>query len=108
MITETELEALASQLADLGDERDAEGHALIAHLEGGDLEAVLTRLEQIEFERNCAGGYLDSIEGLMRLAHAAGCPDDEQMIPWLQARGLIEQLDDGGFRFKTAKPGAGP
>ncbi|HMF67604.1 MAG TPA: hypothetical protein VK602_08345 [Phyllobacterium sp.] len=40
----------------------------------------------------------------MRLARAAACPDGEPIIPWLQERGLIEQVDDGGWRFKTPAP----
>jgi hypothetical protein len=110
MITEADIEALGNQLADLwaadNDENStsAESFALIEHLEGDDLDDVLTRAQDISLVRN-APELIDSTESLMRLAHATGCPDDEAVIPWLQERGLIEEVDGGGFRFKATKPG---
>jgi hypothetical protein len=104
MITEQEIEALGQQLADLWVANDT--HAakldLIDHLEGDDLDAVLTRAQDIFF-------FFDRIdegtsESLTRLARATGCPLSKPIIPWLQERGLIEKVEDG-WRFKTAKPG---
>jgi len=112
MMTEQEIEALATKLVDLG---DAEGFALIAHLESDDLDAVLNRVEKIMFDRNMAEcpDSAESLmlaleqgeESLMRLLHATGCPDDEPMLVWLEERGLVEEVD-GGWRFKTPKPSA--
>jgi hypothetical protein len=73
MINEKEIEALATKLADLGDGVDdgssAEGFALIAHLENDDLDAVLSRAEDILFDRNLAD-HFDSAASLMpRLVH---------------------------------------
>ena len=106
MITEQEIEAYAAQIAeaDFDMARDAEN--LIGHLYGDDLVAVMRRASEISREmarRFCAEA--DSLESLERLAKATGCPEEEPIIPWLQARGLVEKVD-GGFRFKTAKPGA--
>jgi hypothetical protein len=119
MINEKEIEALATKLADLGDGVDdgssAEGFALIAHLENDDLDAVLSRAEDILFDRNLAD-HFDSAaslmprlvhgeESLMRLLHATGCPDDKPMLPWLEERGVAVRVADG-WRFKLPKPGA--
>src|SRR6266704_3017457 len=106
MISEQEIESLGSQLADFGDGdgSSADSFALIAHLDDADFDAVLTRADDIRFDRNLAD-YLDSAESLMRLAHATGCPDDMPIFPWLKDRGLAEEVDEGGFRFKKAKPG---
>jgi hypothetical protein len=105
MITEAEIEALGQQLANLW--MAADTHAvkldLVDHLEGYDLNVVLARAELILiFE----GIDEDTSERLTRLARATGCPLSVPIIPWLQERDLVQQLDDGGFHFKTAKPGA--
>jgi hypothetical protein len=108
MITEQEIESLGQQLADLWVASDT--HAarldLIDHLEGDDLDAVLTRAQDISFDRSLVGDSIDedTSESLTRLARATGCPLREPIIPWLQERGLVEKVD-GGFRFKTARPG---
>jgi hypothetical protein len=107
MITEAEIEALGKQLADLGMASDTHAVSLdlIDHLEGDDLDAVLDRAALISIVDGNRTDE-DTTERLTRLARATGCPLDEPIIPWLQERGLVEQLDDGGFRSKTAKPGA--
>jgi hypothetical protein len=106
MITETEIETFAAQIAEPGFEvSKANLDGLIGHLDHAESKAVLSRAAEISRERGrAAHAVADSIENLDRLGKAAGCPDGEPMIPWLQERGLIEEVD-GGFRFKTAKPG---
>ncbi|MET4276481.1 MULTISPECIES: hypothetical protein [unclassified Bradyrhizobium] len=102
-LTEQEIETLGSQLADdwSKDEWDTEA---TPGLHGANLDAVLTRAQDISFDRD-ALKLADGWESLLRLAQATGCPDGEPVIPWLQERDLIEH-DDSGWRFKTAKPGA--
>jgi hypothetical protein len=105
MITETEIETYAVQIAEPGFET-ASIEPLIGHLGAAEFRTVLRRAAEISRERGrAAHAVADSIENLRRLGKAAGCPDSEAIIPWLQARGLVEEVD-GGFRFKTAKPGA--
>jgi hypothetical protein len=104
-LTEQEIEALGSQLAD--DWSRGEWHTeatATAGLHGANLDAVLTRAQDISFDRN-APEQIDSTESLLRLAHATGCPESEAIIPWLQERDQIEQVE-GGWRFKAAKPRA--
>jgi len=102
MITEEYIEALATKLADPGEEMWKSG--LTDHLDDDDADAVHERANLISIQRSWAG-HTDSLESLIRLAHATGCPDGEPVIPWLQQRDLIEEVD-GGWRFKAAKPGA--
>jgi hypothetical protein len=105
MITEQEIESLGQKLADLGDWSKDGG--LLDHLDEHDTDLVLARAEIIAITRGNDGAALaDSVESLIRLGKAAGCPDNEPMIPWLQERGLVEEVDGGGFRFRMAKPGA--
>jgi hypothetical protein len=102
-ITEQEIEARGSQLADEWSRGEWLTEAT-AGLHGANLDAVLTRAQDISFDRN-ALELLDSAESLLRLAHATGCPEGEPIIPWLQERDQIEQVE-GGWRFKAAKPRA--
>jgi hypothetical protein len=105
-ITEAEIETLGRYLADnwVADDTGAARLDRIDHLEGDDLDAVLDRAALISIVDGNRTDE-DTSERLTRLARATGCPLDEPIIPWLQERGLVEQLDDGSFRFKTAKPG---
>jgi hypothetical protein len=105
-LTEQEIEALGSQLADDWSRGECDTEATTG-LHGANLDAVLTRAQDISLDRN-APELIDSGESLLRLAHATGCPDGEPIIPWLQERGLVEQVDDGGWRFKTPAPRSAP
>jgi hypothetical protein len=106
-MTEQEIEAFAMQIAEPGFEvSKASIEPLIGHLGASEFRTVLRRAAEISRERGRAAyAEADSLESLRRLGKAAGCPDGEPIIPWLQERGLIEEVD-GGWRFKTAKPGA--
>ena len=102
-LAEAEIEMLGNQLADDWS-KDKEMSELTAGLYGANLDAVLNRAELISFRRS--GAYLaDSAETLLSLARATSCPDDVAIIPWLQKRGLVEEVD-GGWRFKKPKPGS--
>jgi hypothetical protein len=102
-ITPQEIEAFALRMAVPGFEAT---EALIGHLYGADVLAVLSRTAEIAREAaEVAEREADSQEALVRLARAAGCPEDVGMISWLEERGLIEPVD-GGWRFKTPKPGS--
>jgi hypothetical protein len=105
MISEQEIERLGNQLADLGDWSGEEGSALIDHLDDADTDAVLDRAGLISICRSWAD-HTDSLVDFVRLGQATGCPDGEPIFPWLKDRGLVEEVDGGGFRFKTARPGA--
>jgi hypothetical protein len=104
-LTEQEIEALGSQLADdwSRGEWDSE---VTTGLDDANFNAVLIRAEDIQFDRTVAKGGAEALnslirgaEALTRLAHATGCPDDEPVLPWLQEHSCAEE-DDGGFRFK--------
>jgi hypothetical protein len=70
-----------------------------------EFEAVIDRAEAVSRARGKAAyAAADTLAALIRLAHAAGCPSGVAVIPWLQERGLVEEVD-GGFLFRTAKPG---
>jgi hypothetical protein len=65
---------------------------------------VLNRAEDISREwGNAAMVEADTLKMLNRLPRAAGCPKGQPVIPWLQERGLVEEID-GGWRFAAAKP----
>ncbi|WMT79499.1 hypothetical protein [Bradyrhizobium sp. Ash2021] len=101
----TEIEAYAVQMAD-PDFDLSSIETLIGHLPEREFEAVFDRAAEISREYGKAAlSEADTLAAMNRLAHATGCPHGEPVIPWLQERGLIEQVDDG-WRFKTAKPGA--
>jgi hypothetical protein len=108
MITPAEIETLGRKLADLWVADDTHAARLdeFDHLEGDDLDAVLTRAQDISFDRSLVGDGIDEVtsESLTRLARATGCPLSEPIIPWLQQHGLLEEVD-GVLRFKPAKPG---
>jgi hypothetical protein len=57
----------------------------------------------VNFPRGSRDDLAKSEESLLRLACAAGCPDDEPMIPWLEERGLVEKTKDG-WCWREAKP----
>jgi len=104
-ITPLEIEAYAVKMAEPSFEvSEASIGALIGHLDPDDLNAVLDRSAEIAREHGEAA-YVEAhvLESLQRLAHAAGCPSGIPVIPWLQERGLIEDVD-GGWRFKAPLP----
>jgi hypothetical protein len=103
MIDAKEIEAFAVQIAEPSFQI-ASIEPLIGHLDPADFGSVLRRAEQIA--RQHGEAYLaeaSTLENLDRLAQAAGCPDSEPVIPWLEERGLIEMVEVG-WRFKVAKP----
>jgi hypothetical protein len=108
MISASEIEAFAVQIAELTFEvSKANISALIGHLDLPDYDVVLTRAAQIARQRGEADlAEAEALENLERLAHATGMPAGGKPIPWLQERGLVEEIDGGGFRFKTPRPGA--
>jgi hypothetical protein len=55
---------------------------------------------------DAAHAEADALRDVVRLAHAAGMPAGEKPILWLRARGLVEEIEGGGWRFKAATPGA--
>jgi hypothetical protein len=80
---------------------------LIGHLDAADQDIVLGRAAKISRQRGEADlAEARSLQNLRRLGKAAGCPDGEPVIPWLEARDLIEQVEGGGWRFKQASPKA--
>jgi hypothetical protein len=101
MITAQQIEEYAEQIAKAGFEI-AFIESLIGHLGEGTAEFHAV------FDRAVAIGRAeaDAWEALLRLAYAAGMPAGEKPILWLMDRGLVEQLDDGGLRFKEAGPEA--
>ena len=104
MITETEIEALGRYLADLWVADDTHALDLIDIPVSDDLDAVYLRARDILFDRRVGEGIDEGTsKSLTRLARATGCPLTEPIIPWLQERGLIENVE-GGWRFKTAEP----
>jgi hypothetical protein len=108
MITQTEIETFAMQIAE-PDFDPSQIEALIGHLRDAEIEAVIDRAAEISREHGEAAlSEADTLASLSRLAHATGCPRGEPVIPWLQERGLIEQVDGGGWRFKTPAPRAAP
>ena len=105
MISLTEIETFAVQIAD-PDFDPLSIEKLIGHLGEAEFEAVIDRAVEISRGHSEAAlSEADKLASLNQLAHAAGCPKGEPVIPWLQERGLIEQVD-GGWHFKPAKPGA--
>ncbi len=105
-LTEAEIELLGSQLADNWS-KDEPMSELTCYLHGANLDAVLTRADDISSSSPDAASLTalaEGVEGLLRLARAAGCPDNVAIFPWLRARGLVEEVD-GEWKFKTAKLG---
>jgi hypothetical protein len=106
MITPTEIEAYAVQIAE-PDFETASIEPLIGHLGDAEFEAVMDRAAEISRDRGrAAHDEADTLVALTRLAHAAGCPSGIAVVPWLQEHGLVEEVNSSGFGFKTAKPGA--
>ncbi len=110
MVTKDDIETLAVQLADLDFEGmpetiiDEKIDAALIGLDDADERAVLERAAEISRERGQKlFEMVDKMNSLRRLAAAAGCPEDVPLIPWLQERGLIEQVD-GGWRIKEPIP----
>ena len=106
MITETEIETYAVQIAESDFDMARGAENLIGHLYGEDFIAVMRRASEIA--RNVvatARAEANALENLERLAKATGCPEAKPMIPWLQERGLIEKVD-GLWRLWIAKPAA--
>jgi hypothetical protein len=78
---------------------------LIGHVGEIDQRAVLKRAAEIaRASGEAMHAEADSLTRLDRLAHAAGMPAGENPIMWLRARGLVEEAEGGGWRFKPAKP----
>jgi len=104
MITEAEIETYAEQIAAPGF-ATASIEPLIGHLDDADFGMVLKRASGISRARGrAADTAADSLETLTRLAHAAGCPAGVAVLPWLQERGLAEEVESG-WRYKVPKPG---
>jgi hypothetical protein len=105
MISKSEIETYAGQIAE-PDFETASIEPLIGHLGDAEFEAVMDRAAEISSERGLAAhAEADALRSVVRLAKATGIRAGGKPVPWLQERGLIEEVD-GGFRFKTAKPGA--
>lgn len=103
MINAAEIESYASQISE-PDFEIAAIEPLIGHLSDAEIEAVIDRAAAIARERGRADmAAAAALETLARIAHAAGCPRGDPVIPWLQARNLVEEFN-GGFRFKVANP----
>jgi hypothetical protein len=109
MITQTEIETLAAQIV----KADRERQELIYNLTDEDVRLVNVRAAEIACEiaaEACSEAAIaraeaDQSVAFLRLARAAGCPDNIAVIPWLHERGLVERID-GRWRFKKAKPEA--
>ena len=104
MITIAEIEALAVQMADPG--FDLENmDAVVGHLSRQAFDMVYERCQEIYAWRitEMEAGR-DSVVGLRNLARAAGCPKGVAVLPWLQERGLAEEVD-GEWKYKRAKLG---
>jgi len=102
MITQTEIETLAAQIV----KADRERQELIYNLTDEDVRLVNVRAAEIACEIAAeACSEADQSVAFLRLARAAGCPDNIAVIPWLHERGLVERID-GRWRFKKAKPEA--
>jgi hypothetical protein len=106
-MTETEIEALAVQIAAPGFDPTHENlRAVVGHLCRDEFKAVnegaekiyKSSIEEMQTAR-------DSAVGLGRLARASGCPDNVVIIPWLRDRGLAEEVEGGVWKFKTAALG---
>jgi hypothetical protein len=107
MITQTEIETFATKISEPDFKPTTENMlAVIGHLRQDEFELVYARASEIHEARIAAiKAEQNSFENLGRLAKAAGCPDGEKVIPWLQERGLVEQVA-GGWRIAKAKPRA--
>jgi len=102
-LTAQEIEELAVQISH-ADCSAARLEELMGHLDDADSEAVLFRVEAFaRGEGDYGVAMADAIESLLRLAHAAGCPEGEPPLPWLEARGLAFKSEEGGWTFKTPK-----
>lgn len=105
MITKAEIETYAAQIAEVTFEMD-NIEPLIGHLGDVEMKAIMARAAAIAREGGrAAQAEADSMENVLRLAQAAGCPEGAPVIPWLAERGLIEKIGNG-WRFKVAKPNA--
>jgi hypothetical protein len=103
-ISMKQVESFAQQIAE-PDFDMSQVEPLIGHLNGPAFEAVMTRAEEIAREEaEKADAAADALEELRRLALASGCPKGTPYIPWLQERGLIEEVEDG-WTFRKAGPG---
>jgi hypothetical protein len=107
LISETEIETYAVQIASPDFKiSDASFHALVGHLDKASIEAVMLRYAEIIRERGEALlAESDAITNLLRAAYATGMPEGGQPIPWLQERGLVEEVD-GGWLLKKPGPKA--
>lgn len=85
-MTSEQIEHIAVKIA----EPDCNWRALVADLSDADLDAVLTRAEEISGKMAAsAQAEAEELAELTRLARAAGCPAGIPVIPWLEERGLI-------------------
>jgi hypothetical protein len=108
MITPDEFASLMLTLSDPDFEPTEENlNAAIGHLHGDDELLLLAVVGEIH-EARIVEMKIDAErwKRLQRLAAAAGCPKDVKVLPWLQERGLVEQVEGGGWRIKAAKPRA--
>jgi len=68
----------------------------IGHLPPREANAVIERAAAIC--RTAAANHFteaDTLENLLRLAHASGMPEGEKVVPWLEARSLIQKVENG-------------
>jgi hypothetical protein len=86
MISAQEIEEYAEQFADPYFNKPSVDK-LIGHLDPFEARAVWERTAEI------AKARADQAEAEVRLARAAGCPENVPMIPWLIEQGLIIHTD---------------
>ena len=105
-LTRDEIEHYAQRMAHVDFDTRRDGKALIGHLYGANVMAVLKRANDIRAENLALAEVdLETWRIFKRLMDAAGCPADAPVLPWLMERGLAGKVD-GRWWFK--KPGPSP
>jgi hypothetical protein len=107
MISKQEIESIAAELTTVGFEPTNENMlALLGKLNFAELGAVKARARELhDIQVAEMQSESTSLENLLRLGAAAGCPKSEAALPWLAGRGLAVEVD-GVWHFNTAKPKA--